>query len=487
MAGQKTAKGTHQVVATRKERRRLRDWYSVSVDTVRLWLSGALGLFLLGVAYLGYLDWDQGRLERSAFSWFARAETLLGQAETQSDARIYREELSYASGRLERAKTALELAEFADAERFGRDAHQVLSGILDAQRLERSIAWFRSVQGDVRFRRGEQGEFQRAFARIELQDGDYVMSSANASAEIHFRDEDAVFTLRPRSLVKLSRQLAGRQHTLGEMEYGWVALSTSAVSTGVRTRSADLMVAENSRASLELGQGNSGAEIRVDSGGATATATKTGETRRLGGLQKVELRQDKFSSTVSLPGRVELLNPADGRGVNIDTQNDVLLEWRPLQGAARYALQVSGSRLFAESFVDVTTGRRPSTRLALREPGTFAWRVAAIDARGNQGPWSESRWLRVDSYRNLALEVDRSPPALAVEVFMNGNLALVQGRTEPGTVLEVNGQAIPVAADGSFVSTQWLFGAGRIPLIFRAVDAAGNDTVRRHWVYLDEA
>ncbi|REJ81499.1 MAG: hypothetical protein DWQ36_24910 [Acidobacteria bacterium] len=471
-----------------RERRRLRDWYSISVDTVRLWLSGTLALFLLGVGYLGYLDWQERRLERSAFAWVARSETLLGQAQTQSDVRVYREELSYAEGRLERARASLELRDFADAERHGRDAHQVLSGILEAQRLARSIAWFRSVQGDVRFRRGERGEFQRAFARIELQDGDYVMSSANSSAEIHFREEDAVFTLRPGSLVKLTRQLAGRQKTLGEMEYGWVALSTSETSTGVRTRSADLIVAENSRASVALEQGRGSTEIRVDSGEATARSSGSGESRRLGGLQKVELRQDgTFGATVDLPERVDLTAPEDGQGVNIDAQRDVVLEWDPQPGAVRYALQVSGSRLFAETYVDVTDRRRPSTRLGLREPGTFAWRVAAIDGRGNQGPWSESRWLRVDSYRNLALEVDRSPPALEVEVFLSGNLALVQGRTEPGATLEVNGEEISVAADGTFVSTRWLFGAGRIPLTFRAVDAAGNDTVRQHWVYLDEA
>lgn len=470
-----------------KERRRLRDWYSVSVDTVRLWLSGALCLFLLGVAYVGYQDWARGHLERSAFSWVSRAESLLGQAQAQSDPRVYRDELSYAGSRLVRAQAALELSEFAEAAELGRDAHQVLLGILDAQRLEGSIAWFRSVQGDVRYRRGEQGDFQRAFARIELHDGDYVMSSANASAEIHFREEDAVFTLRPRSLVKLSRQLAGRQPTLGEMEYGWVALSTADVSTGVRTSSTELVVAENSRASVAIPQGSAGTEIRVDTGGAVAVAANTGETRQLQERQKVELRGNAFTSTVTLPPPVELLSPPDGFGVNIDAETTVELAWRPIPAAARYALQVSSSRLFADLHVDRAGLRGTSARIGLREPGRFAWRVAAIDARGNRGPWSEPRWLRVDSYRNLALEVDREPPPIEVEVFMNGNLALLQGRTEPGSRLEVNGREIPIAADGTFLSTQWLFGSGRIPLIFRAVDASGNDTVRRHWVYLDEA
>ena len=115
------------------------------------------------------------------------------------------------------------------------------------------------------------------------------------------------------------------------------------------------------------------------------------------------------------------------------------------------------------------------------------WRVAVYDQTGALGPWSEPRKFRVASYRDLALEGDLEPPPIEVELLLNGNIALVKGTTEPGARLQLNGEDLFVAADGTFSTSVVLYGSGKTPVVFKAVDRAGNSTVERRVVYLDES
>ena len=171
---------------------------------------------------------------------------------------------------------------------------------------------------------------------------------------------------------------------------------------------------------------------------------------------------------------------------NVRKLHGVRLEWTPVAGASRYALQVSKNRLFGENLIDVGDRYGTEALLALREAGNYVWRVAAYDARGSLGPWSETRKFRVASYRELALDVDREPPTLEAEIMVNGNIALIVGKTEPGSALAINQEGSSVAADGSFTATRTLWGTGRMPVDFVITDRAGNRTTERRWVFVDE-
>ncbi len=461
------------------------DWYSIQVDSVRMWMGIVLCLLTFVGAYTGYQRWSAYWVEQRAYEWVDRATSLKGQLAGESELDAYRSELRFADERLQSARNSLAELQYKSAATFGRDAYDTLQGVLEGLRLSGSIAWFRSVEGDVRFRRGDSGEFMRAYPRVELQDGDYVMSASNATAEIHFRHEEAVFTLRPGSLIKLSRELSGRDRMLGFMEYGWVALDTAEIQSGVRTPYTEVMVDQNSRASLQLQEGSRRSRIRVDEGTARAASVETGEVRELETRQEVRQTDAAFGRTRSLPPTPRPAAPPDGFSVNIDTTDRVTLSWTPVRGAARYALQVSKSRHFAYNWIDVDDRRSTSVTLGHQEEGKYLWRVAAVDVNGDVGSWSAAQRLSVDSYRSLALEEDEEPPFIDVDIFMNGHLALLRGRTEPGARLEVNGRWIPVSADGSFSSTQAVFGTGQVPVVFKAVDLAGNDTIERRTVFVD--
>lgn len=462
------------------------EWYGVSVDSARLLGGIVLALVALVVGYFGYQSWNATNLERQAQEWVSRPESLLRQLRADRTDPAARTELDGASEILQQARVALGDRRFRSAIDLGRSSYDQLEAIRDRDRLGGSIAWFLSVQGDVQYRRGETGEFLRAHPRTELHEGDYVRSNAGSSAEIHFREEETVFNLRPDSLIKLTRDLAAGGRTLGFMEYGWVAVDTSRTPTEVETRYSRLRAGENSLVSIAVPEGSDRSTVRVSQGTAEVESLETGEVRSLRERQQVSQNKERLGATVPLPAAPSLAGPPDDYAVNIDSTDRVELDWNAVPGASRYALQVSRSRLFGENVVDTSDRPGTSATLRLQEEGRYMWRVAAYDRNGNVGPWSEIRKFRVASYRNLALEEDAEPPVIDVEVLLNGNIALIKGSTEPGARMEINGREAVVAADGTFTATRTLFGTGRVAIDFLAVDRAGNETREQRFVFLDE-
>jgi hypothetical protein len=78
------------------------------------------------------------------------------------------------------------------------------------------------------------------------------------------------------------------------------------------------------------------------------------------------------------------------------------------------------------------------------------------------------------------------PPQLTVSAPQQmGNLFLVFGKTDPGAVVTVNGEPADVAADGSFKKTVTINREGSATLVVKAVDAAGNETVKQVKVFVE--
>lgn len=474
-------------MARSKQRQFAWDWYSVSVDAVRLLLGVVITAVVLVSGYFAYGRYNQHRLQQKASEWVAKPETLLRQLRSEQRSAAYQADFEAAEVRLDEARAAYDRANWRSAVSHGRASFQLLQGVLDQARMGGSIAWFLSVQGDIEYRRGESGPFLRAYARTELHENDYVRSGKSSSAEIHFRNEETVFRLRPGSLIKLTRpsQDDPEDHTLGYMEYGWVALDTAGTPSSLQTPYTHLRAQQHSLVSIQLEEGAGRSQIRVSEGAARVRDLLNGRREELAERQQVDQTAAGFSAPILLPPHPLLAAPPDGFTINIDSKDRVKLEWTPVAGASRYMLQVSKSRLFGENLIEAGNRIGTEALLWLREEGNYVWRVAAVDARGTLGPWSETRKFRVASYRDLALEADREAPAVTADLMVNGNIALIVGKTEPGASLAINQEAALVAADGSFTATRTLWGTGRVAVDFVVTDRAGNQTTERRFVFVD--
>ena len=83
-------------------------------------------------------------------------------------------------------------------------------------------------------------------------------------------------------------------------------------------------------------------------------------------------------------------------------------------------------------------------------------------------------------------DADKTPPQVDLEdVRAYGSIVIMNGRTEPGATVEVNGEDTSVNADGTFTKTVQLAAEGWSFVEIRARDAWGNETVRKQRVYVE--
>ncbi|HEX7182363.1 MAG TPA: hypothetical protein VF756_11005 [Thermoanaerobaculia bacterium] len=471
-----------------KASRPKKEWYSISVETLR----GAGLLFLivavLGLGYFGYRQWESRAMEREAGQVIEEVQELTHRLQNEARAGSYRNELAAAFQSFQSARTAFGRGNFRAALEDGRRSRNVLLSIMDALVMPGTVgqAQFISLQGEVEFRRGDGGDWEEARSRVPLHAGDYVKTSGKGSAEIMFLD-GTLYTVRPNTLFMVSggRSAAGGPAEQSiQMEYGWVDLNTAQGTSNVRTPGAVATVKEDSQAFVAVDRSSSQGRFGAFTGGIELSS-KGGMKREVQAMQQVVQTGDLLSEPAPLPGRPGLAEPADNADFNLERMERVVLGWQPVPGAARYALQVSRNHLFVDNVIDVSNRTKTRATLGLRGEGTFQWRVAAYGKDGVQGPWSVPRKFRVASFA-LAGDSDKTPPSLDLEdVKSYGSIFIVGGRSEPGSRVEINGEPVKAEADGSFTKTVQLTKEGWSFIEIRARDGADNETVRRHRVFVE--
>ena len=111
--------------------------------------------------------------------------------------------------------------------------------------------------------------------------------------------------------------------------------------------------------------------------------------------------------------------------------------WIPVAGATRYRVQVSPSPTMTPLEIDEDVVRNSFNPAASLRSGAYYWQVAALDADGNQGPWSEQRefyrdWLDAngDSARPTVSVLDADVDTDGIQMYRDE--VLVQWDPIPG-------------------------------------------------------
>ena len=475
-------------MAQKKTKKRIH-WYGVDEKTVR-WLA-LIVLAVVGLVALGgaYRQWELRTLERRAAETLERAGGMLEVVREEGGSDAQRSAFNEASQALAEARQAWSGGDFRTVLSKAEVSHGLLVTILDSIRNPGSggEARFIYVEGVVDLRRGETGTFRLARPRDVLYEGDYVRSSSRGSAEILFGRDGTLFTVRPDTLLKINRtQRFGALPQSVGVRYGWVDLSTSTEESEIETQFVQMTVANGSEASVAQDRQSGEGRFTVDRGGALLATASSDEVVKLEDREQVSHSGESFGAHLRLPLPPEIQGPEDDFDINLDRRREVALTWSPVAAAGGgYALQVSRSRLFTDNLIDVDGRQSSSARLGISDEGAFYWRVASIDARGYKSTWSETRRFRVLSTGGIYWEDQEAPPLELEDIYVNGNIIIIKGRTEPGVNLYVAGQPIPVNADGSFSRPVSLSGVGLVGLVATAVDAAGNQTVEYREVLID--
>ena len=371
-------------MAPRKPKKPRRDWYSISVDTLRGWAVLLCVAALLGAGYLAFMAWQRHSFESQSWRLIGEDQALILRLQNEEKLGDYRGDYDLGVQSFQQATAEYRRSEFSQALSSARRSHNVLQSLLDALISPGSggQARFIAIQGEVEYRRGEGGSWEEARSRVPLRAGDYVRTSGSGSADIMFTD-GTLYTVRANTQFIVAHGGGGDAGGGGgvgggggsggggqaiQMEYGWVDLNTASRGSEVKTPGAVARVKEDSEAFVAIDKESSRGRFGAVRGGMEL-ATRGGLTRQVNELQQVVQTGDLLSRPERLPRRPEPLAPAENLEVDLDSVQTLVLSWSPVPNTARYALQVSRNHLFVDNLVSVENRTRTRATLGLRGEG----------------------------------------------------------------------------------------------------------------------
>ncbi len=464
------------------------DWFVIPIEKVRQW--GVVAVILLISAAAAYVVYTRTRRspEEKARVEIANANALLTQATaTQSSARPG-SDLAQARQFLRDAQEAFARKRFEEAFRLAVQSQSYSRRALGGSGGEETgDASFIFVEGDVSVQSAGGSTFEPGKQRQALFEGDFIKTGRTGSAEIMFAD-GTLYTIRPGSLFEVRRpsssEASGSQV---KMVSGAISIYTAGSTSTVATDAATASVEKESRVSLDVEAGQK-TEVTTYRGRTTVSTGK--ETVVLEDREKITAAAatKTLSAKVRLPDSPQPLLPADNRIYDLKTGDQVELKWSGVPGAVRYRIQISRSRLFVPDATEVDLDDRTETsaRVKVSREGSYFWRVTAINAEGVSSDWGFMRRFKMLTEPPRSGVGDSNPPPLTVSTPQQmGNLFLIFGKTEPGAIVTVNAEPADVESDGSFKKTITIERDGYAALVIKAVDASGNETVRRVRVFVE--
>jgi hypothetical protein len=466
------------------------DWYLIKVPNIRrivaIVITGAVAAGLVFLAYKRLNLPPEGRARRA----IEAAELAEAEAESQVLPQNLRRELGHSSAQLEEARQSYLSERWAEAETEAESARLRFLALAGAGTHQLTgVGEFFSLEGRVQLQRAGQPEWDNAQQRMPVFNGDFVRSGRDGSAEILFTD-GSLYRIAPNSLLEI-RHRAESATSSGtvKMRVGQIHVMTSGSTSTVTTDTTETEIASDSRVAVDVDDGADGATtVAAFDGGAKVKAAGGAEIV-LASRQQVEASSaGGLSPTREIPDPPLLRAPQNNASVDMKKQNTITLEWRGRADEQAVHLQVSRSRRFVEETIEVesTEIRGDSAELKIVAPGTYFWRAALVGENGVESEWSQIRRMRVYSSLQRAILADRTAPRLTLLPTQQlGSMFIVQGQTEAGAALTVNGEHVVTDADGRFRKTIEIPREGWNNIDVVATDPAGNETRRRERVFVE--
>jgi hypothetical protein len=346
-------------------------------------------------------------------------------------------------------------------------------------------ARFASLEGSVQVKRAGTLEWVQASPAVVLRQNDLVRTGAGAAAEIHFAD-GTTFSVRPDSLITIEESsqnpLSRQQRNALSIQSGEANFQTKNVpgETTITTPTVRTTAARDTAGNIQVA--DSGATgLRIFKGQGEAQ-TRTGQRIALASNQGVNVdAAGAAGPTVALPSVPQLTAPSNGTDIAYPdpAQATTLLLWNGVPGASAYRVMVDFSPAFARPLYDRRTERPTQMEFRALDAGVYYWKVAAILPDGVEGSFSDLWKFTLAK----AAPVAASPPPLVFEAAeLKGNVLHVQGRTEPGANLALDGVRLEVQPDGSFNEFLTFGGAAGTTVVLKATGVRGGSVEQRRKV-----
>ena len=282
--------------------------------------------------------------------------------------------------------------------------------------------------GRVEIARNFDWKWVKVVDNMLVQEGDWIRTRAKSSVEIK-QDDGTIIVLRPNT--KILFESNGQAKTArGEVRTTKLKLDQGSILSRVQK-----LAQRDSRFEISTPTATSfirGTEFRVKVEPEGATRLEVLEGRVDFGDTEQHVSVDgNFGSLVGMQGAMpdqphqlpaapaSLLAPEDRQVLEGDLAN-YNFAWASVANAARYHIEVSADsefkQLVDETWVAGTSAQVQSLDLSDLEPGTYFWRVSALDADGYESAWSQHRALHLpDEPAVTTFALTRASPLLLRE------------------------------------------------------------------------
>ncbi len=473
------------------------DWFNVRYRTLVLWGVVIVGGLSAGGAYFYHNHYLKSSPQGQAHTAIGQAETLLEQAALQAKNDRLQAMRDDAQRFLDGARSNFNEGNFNDARVAAIRSQNFSQRLLDTARGGETAARevrFYKIEGDAKVKRAGQFIWEVADPKLPLSVGDQVKTSSNSTAQIIYFD-GTITTIKPGSLLEI-KELYEHPTTKvrkvrEKLNFGGVSATLAGGNAAgsfheVATDTSSTRSQE--RAEIEVGydQTSQRTEVRVHSGQAQVSAGN--KEIKVSQAEMVAVGQDSQVMTRGrIPRAPELLQPIDQK-VLVYRDTDAAttqLVWKGVPDAARYHLQISRRSLLGELLLDKEDVRATSVKLPRLKVGSYYWRVATVSPENVQSAFSETRKFKIIS-TEIRDQEDKIPPAVEIKDFLVFSYqVIINGKTEPGAVLSIDGQRVDVFDDGTFTAVIKLTREGRNTLNIVAQDISGNETQVKRTAYVE--
>lgn len=465
------------------------DWVVIRVQPIRkMAVVAVLVLIAAALVFFAYKSLNLSP-EARANRAIERATAAHDHTQSQPLPPQWKGELEGASDQLNMARSAFAEERWRDAETLADSARRRFEALAGAGNQELvGVGQFFSLEGRVQLQRAGQTQWENAHQRIPVFNGDFVRTGRDGNAEILFAD-GSLYRIAPNSLLEIHHQMSEESPGTVKMVVGRINVYTSGASSTVTTDAVETEIERDSRVAVDVPGEDQQTTVAAFQGSARVRNTR-GDEVVLGERESIAATvRGTISEKREIPLAPLLVEPQNNAGFDVGQQPVIQLVWRGRPPGGAVHLQVSRSKNFDPSQLDVDAPNmtKDRARLKLLTPGTYYWRLSALGTDTAQSEWSAARRFRVFSPSAETLLEDNTPPELVVNSPQQlGHMFIIEGTTEASATLSINGERVELDADGRFRKTVEIYREGWNDLIIIAVDPSGNPTERRERVFVED-
>jgi len=466
------------------------DWVVIRINTV----GKVVALCLTAVLAAGLLVLVHYRMNPSpdvaARRAIRQAERARDRAQSASLPESWKTELEQAEAQLEEAKTAYAHETFTKAVELATAARSRFAALAGGGGTATvGEGRFHSIDGRVSIQHAGKSEWETAKPRAPVFNGDFVKTGRHGSAEILFAD-GTLFHVAPNSLLEIHHGTRTSHQTGSvKMIVGKVKVSTGRSSSIVSTDTVQTQIDGDSRVAVDVDQDQKKTIVSAYSGRAILR-NQSGEQIRLATRQQVVASEEgRFEEPRRIPSPPRPLAPVNNAAFDIRDNPVIELKWAPVSGARGFHLQVGRSKTFSSTGLDVDAPliSGDHARLQAIHPGTYFWRLASVHEDGVVSEWSTTQRFRIYSPEHRQVIRDVDPPELEIAPIRQlGHTFIIEGKTEVGATVTINGATVETDSRGRFRKAVEVHQLGWNEIVIGSTDPAGNESVRRERVYLEE-